>query len=271
MRVARRWQGGGPGSGWRSGTRGRWTQSYLPEQGLMRVKLHCRHPTQSSGAGPARPSRLTMRPPIPQPRRPLPARAPALLLCLAAALAGCGPSAPPAPPGAGMPPASVGVVTVQPTRLALEVELPGRLEAWRVAQVRARVPGIVTQRLFTEGSLVKAGQPLFQLDAAAYRATLASADAAVARADAGLAQAQAQVQRNQPLAEAKAISAQEWLVMQTSASRPRPNWPRRGRQPPRPASTSTTPRSRPRSPGASAARWSPRARWWARATPRSWP
>ena len=115
-----------------------------------------------------------------------------------------------------MPPASVGVVTVQPARLALDVELPGRLEAWRVAQVRARVPGIVTQRLFTEGALVKAGQPLFQLDAAAYRAALASADAAVARAEASMAQAQAQVQRNQPLAEAKAISAQEWLVTQTT-------------------------------------------------------
>ena len=115
-----------------------------------------------------------------------------------------------------MPPASVGVITVQPARLALDVELPGRLEAWRVAQVRARVPGIVTQRLFTEGALVKAGQPLFQLDSAAYRAALASADAAVARADASLAQAQAQVQRNQPLAEAKAISAQEWLVTQTT-------------------------------------------------------
>jgi membrane fusion protein, multidrug efflux system len=140
----------------------------------------------------------------------------ALTATLAAALAGCGPSAPPGPPPGGMPPATVGVVTVQPGKVALDVELPGRLEAWRVAQVRARVPGIVTQRLFTEGALVQAGQPLFQLDAAAYRAALASADAAVARADASVAQAQAQVQRNQPLAEAKAISAQEWLVTQTT-------------------------------------------------------
>jgi membrane fusion protein (multidrug efflux system) len=85
-----------------------------------------------------------------------------------------------------------------------------------VAQVRARVPGIVAKRLFTEGSEVKAGQPLYQLDDAAYRASLASAEAAVARADAAVAQAQAQVQRNQPLAEAKAISAQEWLQTQTT-------------------------------------------------------
>ena len=140
-----------------------------------------------------------------------------LLLVLAA----CGPSAEgPAkaggPPGGGMPPTTVGVVTVQPGDVALSTELPGRLEAWRVAQVRARVPGIVAKRLFTEGALVKTGQPLFQLDAAAFQATLASAQAALARSEAGVAQAQAQVQRNQPLAEAKAISAQEWLVTQTT-------------------------------------------------------
>ena len=150
------------------------------------------------------------------------------------ALAGCGPQAgspadagagakpggsaskPASPPGGGMPGPTVGVVTVQLGDVSLSVELPGRLEAWRVAQVRARVPGIVEQRLFTEGAAVRAGQPLFRLDAAPYRATLASTDAAVARADANVAQAQAQVQRNQPLADAKAISAQEWLVTQTT-------------------------------------------------------
>jgi len=140
------------------------------------------------------------------------------LLAALATLGACGggDGAAKGPPGGGMPPATVGVVTVQPGNVALSVELPGRLEAWRVAQVRARVPGIVQKRLFTEGAAVRAGQPLFQLDDAAYRATLASADAAVARADAAVAQAQAQVQRNQPLAEAKAISAQEWLLTQTT-------------------------------------------------------
>ena len=140
------------------------------------------------------------------------------LLPLLAALAACGPKGADAPQGGGggMPPATVGVVTVQPTEVPLITELPGRLEARRVAQVRARVPGIVAKRLFTEGSEVKAGQPLFQLDDAAYRASLASAEAAVARADATVAQAQTQVQRNQPLAEARAISAQEWLQTQTT-------------------------------------------------------
>ncbi|WP_137735741.1 efflux RND transporter periplasmic adaptor subunit [Pseudaquabacterium pictum] len=152
------------------------------------------------------------------------ARRPAALplaLVLLAVLAACSPGAD-APKGGGggggggMPPATVGVVTVQPAEVPLVTELPGRLEAWRTAQVRARVPGIVAKRLFTEGSEVKAGQPLYQLDDAAYRATVASAEAAVARADAAVAQAQAQVQRNQPLAEAKAISAQEWLQTQTT-------------------------------------------------------
>ena len=138
----------------------------------------------------------------------------ALLLALSAC--GGGADAPKGPPGGGMPPAAVGVVTVQPGPQPITTELPGRLEAWRVAQVRARVPGIVARRLFTEGALVKAGQPLFQLDDAALRATLASAEAAVARSEAAVAQAQAQVQRNQPLAEAKAISAQEWLLTQTT-------------------------------------------------------
>ena len=141
---------------------------------------------------------------------------PLLLVLAACSPAADGPAKAGGPPGGGMPPATVGVVTVQPGDVALSTELPGRLEAWRVAQVRARVPGIVAKRLFTEGALVKAGQPLFQLDAAAYQAALASAQATLARSEAGVAQAQAQLQRNQPLAEAKAISAQEWLVTQTT-------------------------------------------------------
>ena len=157
---------------------------------------------------------------LPMPACPLPAqRLGWACLPLLAALAACGPKpgeAPKGPPGGGMPPATVGVVTVQPQLVPLVTELPGRLEAWRVAQVRARVPGIVAKRLFTEGTEVKAGQALFQLDDAALRATVASAEASVARADATVAQAQAQLQRNQPLAEAKAISAQEFLQTQTT-------------------------------------------------------
>lgn len=147
------------------------------------------------------------------------AAAPAALAGLLA-VAGCGggDAAKPAggPMGGGMPP-PVGVITVQPGRVALATELPGRLEAWRSAQVRARVAGIVQQRQFTEGAQVAAGQPLFRLDAAAFEAALASAQAQVALAEAALAQAHAQVERNRPLADAKAISAQEWLATQTTA------------------------------------------------------
>ena len=144
------------------------------------------------------------------------------LLALAASSAGaliaCGPAAAPAGGGGGggMPQASVGVVTVQTGAVPLTTELSGRLEAWRSAQVRPRVSGIVGKRLFTEGALVKEGQPLYQLDDAAFRATVASAEASVARADAALAQAAAQLERNRPLVEAKAISPQEWLSTQTA-------------------------------------------------------
>ncbi len=136
---------------------------------------------------------------------------------VAALLAGCGQSstAPPGPAG-GMPPAEVGVVTVAPRDVALMTELPGRLEASRVAQVRARAAGILQRRLFREGSDVKAGQPLFEIDASAYQAALASAQAAQSKAEANLMQSSAQVERYKPLAEAKAISEQEFVAAQAA-------------------------------------------------------
>jgi membrane fusion protein (multidrug efflux system) len=143
------------------------------------------------------------------------ARLPVCVLLAAAALTACGGGSGSGGPG-GMPPLPVGVVTVQPGTVALTTELPGRLEAWRTAQVRARVPGVVLKRLFTEGADVKAGQSLFQLDAAAYRATLDSALATQGKAEANLAQAQATLQRNQPLVAAKAISQQEWIASETA-------------------------------------------------------
>ena len=109
------------------------------------------------------------------------------------------------------PPPTVGVITVQPQTVALTTELPGRLEATRIAQVRARVAGILTQRAFREGSDVRAGQLLFQIDAAPYRALLQSAQAAQARAEANREQAQAQAERFKPLLAANAISQQEYV------------------------------------------------------------
>ena len=131
---------------------------------------------------------------------------------LAAMLAGCGQGAAPPAAGAGAPPAvEVGVVTVTQGTVGLMTELPGRTEASRVAQVRARVAGILQRQLFREGSEVKADQPLLEIDATPYRATLASAQASLARAEANLMQAQAQAERYKPLLDANAISQQDYV------------------------------------------------------------
>lgn len=154
--------------------------------------------------------------------RPLPAhwRYAWPALSLSALLVACGqgsaPAAGPAGPGGAPPPAEVGVITVAPGDVGLVTELPGRLEASRVAQVRARAAGIVQKRLFVEGSHVRAGQALFQIDASAYQATLASAQASVAKAEASLMQTSAQAERFKPLIEAKAISQQEFVNAQAS-------------------------------------------------------
>jgi len=132
-------------------------------------------------------------------------------------LSACGQGSPGAGgPGGGMPPAEVGVVTVTPGDVGLITELPGRLEASRVAEVRARAAGILEKRLFTEGSDVKAGQALFKIDASPYEASLASAVASVAKAEANLTQASAQAERYKPLIEAKAISQQDYINAQAA-------------------------------------------------------
>ena len=126
-------------------------------------------------------------------------------------LAACGKSeAPPAAAGGGMPPPEVGVVVATPGDVGLVTELPGRLEASRVAQVRARAAGILQKRLFREGSDVKAGQALFTIDAAPYAAALQSAQATLARAQANLTQAAAMAERYKPLLAANAVSQQEY-------------------------------------------------------------
>ncbi len=148
-------------------------------------------------------------------------RATALLLPLAAAasvvfLSGCGdkPAQPAAAGGGAPPPPPVGVLTMAPQTVALQSELPGRVEPLRTAQVRARVSGVVLKRQFTEGSLVRAGQPLFQIDPAPYAASADSAQAQLARAQASLAQATATAERYKPLAEARAISQQDYVNAQ---------------------------------------------------------
>ena len=117
----------------------------------------------------------------------------------------------PGPNAAGQrPPAEVGVVTVSLGDVALLTELPGRLEASRIAQVRARATGILEKRLFCEGSEVKAGQALFTIDAAPYKALTASAKAGQARAEANVSQTAALAERYKTLVESNAVSKQEY-------------------------------------------------------------
>lgn len=138
-------------------------------------------------------------------------------IALAALVAACGKQGAPAQAGGGAPPPpEVGVITVALGDVGLVNELPGRLEASRVSEVRARAAGILQQRLFREGSEVKAGQRLFQIDPAPYQATLQSARATLARAEANLTQAKALAERYAPLVKENAISQQEYANAQAA-------------------------------------------------------
>jgi membrane fusion protein (multidrug efflux system) len=129
-----------------------------------------------------------------------------LALLAAPLLFACGSrSSAPATPG----PVEVGVVTITPAPVALTRELPGRTSAYRVAEVRARVNGIVQRRLFVEGSDVKEGQPLFRIDPAPYEAALDGSKAALARAEATLANARLQAQRHADLIKNNVVSQQD--------------------------------------------------------------
>jgi len=134
------------------------------------------------------------------------------MLMLAAALAACGKAKdqPAAPPPGAQGPVQVGVVTIAAQSVTLTKELPGRTSALRVAEVRARVNGIVQKRQFTEGADVKQGQVLFVIDPAPYQATLESAQAQLARAEASVGAAKSLADRYATLIQTNAISRQEY-------------------------------------------------------------
>src|SRR3569623_1877743 len=141
-------------------------------------------------------------------------RAGAGALAFLVLLAGCGNkngASPQGGAGAKPPPIEVGVVSASLQPVALQTELPGRGDPLRVAQVRARVNGVVLKRLFREGSEVKEGQLLYQIDPAPYQAAFDSAQAQLARAQANLTQASAQAERYKPLVEANAVSKQDYI------------------------------------------------------------
>lgn len=120
-------------------------------------------------------------------------------VALATLLSGCKKEA--AAPVAQAP--QVGVVTLQPQAYTLTTELPGRTTAYRVAEVRPQVNGIILKRLFTEGSEVKLGQQLYQIDPSVYESTLASAQA-------NLQSTRALAERYKQLVAEQAVSRQEY-------------------------------------------------------------
>ncbi|UYY58198.1 efflux RND transporter periplasmic adaptor subunit [Sphingomonas sp. S2-65] len=106
-------------------------------------------------------------------------------------------------------PPQVGVITVQEQPVTLSTELPGRTAAYETSEVRPQVNGIVLQRLFEEGDMVRAGQPLYKIDPAPYQAQVASAQAALARSRAAIASTGALSRRYNELVRINAISRQE--------------------------------------------------------------
>jgi membrane fusion protein, multidrug efflux system len=134
-------------------------------------------------------------------------RATRLCLVCSAALAACSPGKTEVPPN---PPPEVGVMTLHPQPVTITTDLPGRTVAYRIAEVRPQASGVILKRLFTEGSEVKAGQQLYQIDPAPFQANLESAQASLARARATLKSATLLAQRFKPLAEAHAVSQQDY-------------------------------------------------------------
>jgi membrane fusion protein (multidrug efflux system) len=131
---------------------------------------------------------------------------PVAWLLAATLLSGCGKADQHPPPHGN---ASVDVVTLHAAPVVMTTELPGRLTAHRVADMRPQVSGLILKRLFTEGDLVRAGQQLYQIDPKPYEASLASAKASAAKARAAVVSAQLMVKRYRPLAKAFAVSAQD--------------------------------------------------------------
>lgn len=128
------------------------------------------------------------------------------LLLVLAFISACQPSAPSGPPSAGK--AEVGYVTLQPTSVPRTMEVPGRVVALATAEIRPQVAGIVRKIAFKEGGVVKAGDVLYELDDAKFKAAYAAAEATVKKAKAATAGAQTAFDRNAKLSQSNAVAAQ---------------------------------------------------------------
>lgn len=140
----------------------------------------------------------------------------ALVAALAAALAGCQDKKQAAGPAPAPGPAEVTVTTIQPQDLPVTIELPGRTAPFRVAEIRPQVSGIVLKRFFQEGSDVKAGEQLYQIDPATYEAALASAQADVQKAEANLQAARNKAGRYGDLVKNSVVSKQDFDDVQAT-------------------------------------------------------
>ena len=195
-----------------------------PWRPLLATLCDLRIPSRKKGTCMSTPDRVVVDPSSPSSLRK---RAPRLragalhaavvLVSLAAAgvtLVGCAPDTSHAqghgPGGGGPPPAAVSVLAMAASNIALNYEYVGQTAGSRDVEVRARVPGILLKRNFTEGGNVKRGQSLYSLDPAPFQAALNRADADVASADAKLAMSTRTLNRLKPLWEARAVSQREY-------------------------------------------------------------
>ncbi len=135
-------------------------------------------------------------------------RAPATLVAVLM-LAACGSQAQQSAKGGGGP-TQVGFIVVQPGPVPVQTTLSGRVNAFRTAEVRPQVSGVIRRRLFAEGAVVRQGQPLYQIDPSLYQASVAQASANLASAQASAEAARVRADRYKPLAAAQAISQQDY-------------------------------------------------------------
>jgi membrane fusion protein (multidrug efflux system) len=136
-------------------------------------------------------------------------------LVLSSLLSACGSQEAPA---SAPPPAEVGIITLKAQAIDLTTTLPGRVTAFQTAEVRPQVGGIVKRRVYAEGTEVKAGSVLYELDPATYQAAYASASASLAKANALAKQAKLIAKRYEGLVAIKAVSQQENDDAQASAA-----------------------------------------------------